>query len=174
MSLWTRIRDTVVGVAAPIVGAALGGPIGAAIATGAVARRSTGATLPQRRLPGPVMPGVGQVGFPAQSFVPGAVIPSVIRAGTAVLKSPAVRAGAAAAAGAILGDTIVPDGNGGTVRLVTRRKYRRMNPCNPKALRRAVRRLSAYHKQNKKIEVQLRKLAPPRRAARRYSPPHRP
>lgn len=175
MSLWTRFRDAVVGVAAPIIGATIGGPVGAAVGTALTRRPSVARTLPQRRIPGPVMPGAGQVGFPAQSFAPGAVLPTVIRAGSAVLKSPAVRAGAAAAAGAILGETVLDD-NGRAV--TVRRRYRRMNPCNPKALRRAVRRLSAYHKQNKKIEAQLRKLAPRARARRApspryYSPPHK-
>jgi len=164
MSLWTRFRDTVVGVAKVAVGTAIGGPLGGAIAGTIGGNGRTPPTLPTRApgLPqGPVFPGVGATGFVG-------ALPTVIRVGGAVLRSPAVRAGAAAAAGAILGDTLF-DEQGRPVG--TRRKRRRMNPCNPKALNRAVRRLSMYHKQNKKIEAQLRKLAP-RPRARRAVPHH--
>ena len=41
------------------------------------------------------------------------------------------------------------------------RKRRRMNPCNPKALTRATRRMNAYMKQHKKVEQALRRACPP-------------
>jgi len=182
MSLWTKFRDTIVGVAKVGIGTAFGGPIGGLIAG------SVGGTrrAPPSRIPGtpPIRPGGGfvlerdpmgrRIGVSQSQNIVGLAGPAagaVIRAGAAVLRSPAVKAGAAAAAGAILGDLVLDEG--GAV-VGVRRKRRRMNPCNPKALRRAVRRLSMYHKQNKKIEQQLRKLAPPRRAARRVAHHHHP
>jgi len=45
------------------------------------------------------------------------------------------------------------------------RKRRRMNPLNPKALRRATRRLSSFNKFAVKTQKELAKLAPPRRRA---------
>ncbi len=164
MSLWTRFRDTVVGIGKVAIGTAIGGPIGGVIAGQIGKPRAP--TLPGQ-FPGqprePVFPGMG--------VQPPGFVGAVARIGGTVLRSPAVRAGAAAAAGAVLGDVLGP---GAKVPRLVRldqfgnviRKRRRMNPCNPKALRRAVRRLSMYHKQNKKIEAQLRKLAPPRRARR--------
>ena len=38
-----------------------------------------------------------------------------------------------------------------------------MNPLNPKALRRATRRLTSFNKISKKTAAELAKLAPPRR-----------
>jgi hypothetical protein len=53
------------------------------------------------------------------------------------------------------------------------RKRRRMDPMNVKALRRATRRLAAFDREKKKVEKQLRAIAPrpARRSARRDSPP---
>jgi len=50
------------------------------------------------------------------------------------------------------------------------KKRRRMNPLNVKALRRSTRRLSAFQREAKKVEKELRKLAPP--ARRRSSTAH--
>ncbi len=44
-------------------------------------------------------------------------------------------------------------------------RRRRMNPLNPKALRRATRRLSSFNKFAVKTQKELAKLAPPRRRA---------
>lgn len=49
---------------------------------------------------------------------------------------------------------------------VTARKRPRMNPHNPRALRRSARRLEAHIREHKKIERSLRKLAPARRSRR--------
>jgi len=48
-------------------------------------------------------------------------------------------------------------------------KRRRMNPLNVKALRRSTRRLASFQREAKKVEKELRKLAPParRRSSRR-------
>lgn len=52
------------------------------------------------------------------------------------------------------------------------RKRRRMDPMNVKALRRATRRLAAFDREKKKVEKQLRLIAPrPARRSRRDSPP---
>lgn len=48
-----------------------------------------------------------------------------------------------------------------------KKKRRRMNPCNDKALKRAIRRVQAYDKQRKMVDKALRTACPPsrRRAA---------
>jgi hypothetical protein len=52
------------------------------------------------------------------------------------------------------------------------RKRRRMDPLNPKALRRATRRLAAFNREKAKVEKELRKIAPrPRTRTRRDLPP---
>lgn len=185
MSLWTKFRDTLVGAAKVGIGSALGGPIGGLIAGSfpSSSRRRIPVDRPRVGTP-PIINGGGRTnrfptvagtfpgGAPIQRGFVGPVAGAVIRGGIRVLKSPAVRTTAAAAAGAILGEAI--DGDGQVVQVVARRKRRRMNPCNPKALNRAVRRLAMYHKQNKKIEVQLRKLAPRPRARRAVAHHHHP
>ena len=53
-----------------------------------------------------------------------------------------------------------------------RKKRRRMDPMNVKALRRATRRLAAFDREKKKVEKQLRLIAPrPARRSRRAAPP---
>ncbi len=49
------------------------------------------------------------------------------------------------------------------VPLTGQKKRRRMNPLNVKALRRSTRRLAAFQREAKKVEKELRKLAPPAR-----------
>lgn len=44
------------------------------------------------------------------------------------------------------------------------RRYRRMNPLNPKALKRATRRLAGFHTFAQNTEKELRKLAPQKRS----------
>lgn len=58
---------------------------------------------------------------------------------------------------------------------MTTRKRPRMNPMNPKAARRAARRLDSYVREYKRVEKTLRKLAPPRRRSGRadLGPGHR-
>jgi len=52
------------------------------------------------------------------------------------------------------------------------KRRRRMDPMNVKALRRATRRLAAFDREKKKVEKQLRLIAPrPARRSRRDSPP---
>jgi len=54
-------------------------------------------------------------------------------------------------------------------------KRRRMNPLNVKAVRRSTRRLAAFQREAKKVEKQLRKIAPQRRPSSRrdLAPGHR-
>ncbi len=53
-------------------------------------------------------------------------------------------------------------------------RRRRMNPLNVKALRRSTRRLAGFQREAKKVEKQLRKIAPQRRSSRRdLAPGHR-
>jgi len=60
---------------------------------------------------------------------------------------------------------------GGQTGFTTRpKKRRRMDPLNVKALRRSTRRLAAFQREAKKVEKELRKLAPP--ARRRSSSAH--
>jgi len=54
-------------------------------------------------------------------------------------------------------------------------RRRRMNPLNVKALRRSTRRLAGFQREAKKVEKQLRKIAPQRRSSSRrdLGPGHR-
>ena len=54
-------------------------------------------------------------------------------------------------------------------------RRRRMNPLNVKAVRRSTRRLAAFQREAKKVEKQLRKIAPQRRSSSRrdLGPGHR-
>jgi len=53
-------------------------------------------------------------------------------------------------------------------------RRRRMNPLNVKALRRSTRRLAGFQREAKKVEKQLRKIAPQRKSSRRdLGPGHR-
>jgi hypothetical protein len=64
MSLWTSIRDTVVGAAPTIIGAAIGGPAGATIGNilgGAVARQQAQTLLPMPQPVGNAGPGGSMV-----------------------------------------------------------------------------------------------------------------
>ena len=60
----------------------------------------------------------------------------------------------------------------GTNLVPFQKKRRRMDPMNVKALRRATRRLAAFDREKKKVEKQLRLIAPrPARRSRRDAPP---
>jgi len=56
-----------------------------------------------------------------------------------------------------------------TGEFIEKKKIRRMNVLNPRALSRATRRLSGFNKRSRNVEKQLRRLAPP---ARRRAHPH--
>jgi len=67
-------------------------------------------------------------------------------------------------------ERFLPGGNTGFQPGVVRKKRRRMDPLNVKALRRSTRRLAAFQREAKKVEKEIRKLAPP--ARRRSSSAH--
>lgn len=90
--------------------------------------------------------------------------PPVVRPGGSLLQFPKFTEGAGARTpGAVRG--FPPPGG-------VQRKRRRMDPMNVKALRRATRRLAAFDREKKKVEKQLRLIAPrPARRSRRDAPP---
>ncbi len=110
-------------VARPMLGAVIGGPVGAVIAGAA----GQVATRPPATMPTPP-PGTvgGAVSFPGGVTVSGAVVPGAAAAGVA---------GACPS-----GYHLAKDGSGRWVR------NRRMNVCNPKALRKAIRRTDGFVK----------------------------
>jgi len=114
-------------VAGPIIGGMLGGPIGAAIGTGV-----GGVRTPPILPPPPGQIGVG-VSFPGGTQVVGQFAP--------VLPGRAAR-GMVAAPGAACptGYHLAKDGSGRWVR------NRRMNVANPRALRKAMRRVQGFEK----------------------------
>jgi len=140
--LWKKVRP----IAAPILGGLIGGPFGAVI----------GGALGGRAKPPPVaqvptsFPGVGmQAGmFPA--------VPAIIRGAGRVLTSRTTAAAAAGATAAQMmtgpgGQQVCPSGyhfaKDGSGRLV---RNRRMNIANPRALRRAMRRVQGFEKMAKR------------------------
>jgi len=119
------------------------------------------------------------VGRPASRSAMIARVPSV--AGSFL---PQVRRGAVVGAvGGTVAAGVAQGLGGGGVSLVVdaltgevvQRRRRRMNPLNPKALRRATRRLASFNKMAKKTQAELAKLAPARarRAPARLTESHR-
>lgn len=84
-----------------------------------------------------------------------------------VLGSIATGGAAAGALGGVLGvgTEMAVRGVAGFLGPPAAPRRRRMNPLNPKALRRATRRLSSFNKFAVKTQKELAKLAPPRRRA---------
>ena len=70
------------------------------------------------------------------------------------------RIGGAIAAG--VGDSIAIDAAGNLIQ-GGQRKRRRMNPCNEKALKRALRRIESFDRLKKRVDKSLRKACPPTR-----------
>lgn len=96
------------------------------------------------------LPGIPRAGLPARiGRGVGRALPGIGR----VAGSAAIGVGAAALFNA--------DGT-------PKKKRRRMNPCNDKALKRALRRIEAYDKVRKRVDASLRKACPPQR--RRTTP----
>jgi len=69
------------------------------------------------------------------------------KVGGAIIKHPGITAAGTAAVGAGIGATLMRRGSGGA----GGRKSRRMNPCNGRALRRAIRRAHAFERLAKKV-----------------------
>ncbi len=155
MSLLKKIGNI---LGSGIKGYITGGPVGAvsgALAKAAGAARPTlPSSIPQPMLgmtPNNFLPALGGVAGTAVRSLPGVGREVARRVGGAV-RSPvggAVVSAGAGALGARLG------GGGGT----PRKRYRRMNPLNAKAARRAVRRVKAVRKMLHSIEQSLPKRA---------------
>jgi len=118
---------------------ALQGWKGAPRATPKLAPTRTPVMARQSFLP-PVVAGAGRVVLPGAGRIAGTVAK---RAGDIVT-------------GATIGN-LLPDFWSGD----DKKKRRRMNYCNSKALMRATRRMNGYMKQHKKVEQALRRACPP-------------
>jgi len=137
-SLWKGIKS----VALPILGGVLGGPAGMAIGTAAA-----GGGKPK---PGTAMtlPGTfgGAVGFPGGMSISGTMTPGAMIPGTGRLP-PFTAQGAGVLPAGGRGGALMPSGyhfaKDGSGRLV---RNRRMNIANPRALRRAMRRVQGFEK----------------------------
>ncbi len=125
-SLWKGIKK----VAAPILGAVIGGPVGMAIG-GSMGGRGTPPILP----PPPGTIG-GGISFPGGTQVVGQYAPGLpALAGRRAAAMPGGVAGACPS-----GYHLAKDGSGRWVR------NRRMNVANPRALRKAMRRVQGFEK----------------------------
>jgi len=153
-SLWKGIKK----VAPSIIGAMIGGPVGAVVATGA-------AGAPGRKMT-PTVPGTvgGAISFPGgtsigMGFAPGtAMIPGQGRL------APYTATGAGVLPGGGRGGTLMPSGyhfaKDGSGRLV---RNRRMNVANPRALRRAMRRAQGFEKLAKRAINFNKRVRPARK-----------
>ena len=141
--LWKKIKP----IAAPIIGTLIGGPFGAMAGAALGASRQVRPAVAQVPTS---FPGVGmQAGmFPA--------IPAIVRGAGRVLTSRTTAAAAAGAAAQSMitgpgGQQVCPSGyhfaKDGSGRLV---RNRRMNIANPRALRRAMRRVQGFEKMAKR------------------------
>lgn len=114
------------------------------------------------------IPGLGkQI---ATGAVSAAALPAILKGAPAAMPGGAGIGGALRGlAGSLAGGAAV----GGALSLLnsdgTRKKRRRINPCNDKALRRALRRIEAYDRTRKRVDKSLRKACPTptRRAPRK-------
>jgi len=137
-SLWKGIK----GIALPIVGGMLGGPVGAAIGTAAAGsgQKPMAPMLP--RLPGTVG---GAITFPGGTTIStayhgGQIVPGIKGGGTG--GGPPGRMAASLGPMGVVpsGYHYAKDGSGRIVR------NRRMNVANPRALRRSMRRVQGFEK----------------------------
>lgn len=120
--------------------ARIAGAVGAAIGA---TRKAKPTQLPLPGIGGPVGSGAATAGLPA---VIKRTLPTVGRVGGAVAAGVAT----GVAIDALTGQPI-------------RKKSRRMNPCNERALKRALRRIEQYDKVRKRVDASLRKACPPTR-----------
>ena len=89
-------------------------------------------------------------------------LPAVVRRGLPAARRAIGGVAAGAVGAAIVGQAIDPRTG------LPKKKRRRMNPCNDKALRRALRRIEMWDRQRKRVEKALRRACPPSR--RRATP----
>lgn len=132
---------------APIAATGVLGPVGAAIGTVITARQSVSTARPSLPISVPQVSAFGTAGLAA---LPGAGLTTLSRiapmAGKQIAKyAPEIAAGVA---GSYIYD------NMGNI-IGRRRKYKRINPLNAKAARRAIRRIKAVRKITNDIERQL-------------------
>lgn len=134
----------IVGIAAPIVGGVFGGPAGAAIGSavgGYLTKKKMPTAMPggaALALPGFVSGGPAY-GLPTGGFIPGPDWPSW---NAYMTKSTGRQFGASGDFGPLAHPSVL-------------KRYRRMNPGNAKAARRAIRRIKSVRKLLKGIESQL-------------------
>ena len=149
-SLWKGIKK----IAPVIVGGMLGGPAGAIIAGAGGA--GGGRPTPQF----PALPGTvgGQISFPGGTsvglgYAPGAIVPGRGRL------PPYTAAGPGVLPGGGRGGAMIPSGyhfaKDGSGRLV---RNRRMNVANPRALRKAMRRVQGFEKLARRTIVFTRRV----------------
>lgn len=98
---------------------------------------------------GPIISAAGEklAGIGAKKAIPMIGSGAISKVGSAIIKHPGITAAGTAAVGVAagaLGARALRGGAGG-------RKHRRMNPCNGRALRRAIRRAHAFERLAKKV-----------------------
>lgn len=149
MSIWTSIRDAVVKVAAPALGFAVGGPVGGAVGLALTSQPATPKAVRAALPLAPALPGIGAVIRP--------------------LVAPALRGASLLDPGVpgpgIFSPTTPPKG----FHLSKQAPFhfvrnRRMNPLNPKAFRRSVRRIKGAVKFAKEVDKVVAIRPRPRRA----------
>ncbi|KKL93043.1 hypothetical protein LCGC14_1878600 [marine sediment metagenome] len=149
-SLWKGIKK----VALPVIGGIIGGPVGLAVGTAA----GGGAPAPYRGLP--TVPGTvgGAISFPGGTSISTAYVPGAIVPGRGRLP-PYTAAGPGVLPGGGRGGAMVPSGyhfaKDGSGRLV---RNRRMNVANPRALRKAMRRVQGFEKLARRTIVFTRRV----------------
>ncbi|KKL93329.1 hypothetical protein LCGC14_1875810 [marine sediment metagenome] len=149
-SLWKGIKK----VALPILGGVIGGPVGMAVG-------AAGGGYPAKPTPQfPALPGTvgGQISFPGGTsvglgYAPGAIVPGRGRL------PPYTAAGPGVLPGGGRGGQMIPSGyhfaKDGSGRLV---RNRRMNVANPRALRKAMRRVQGFEKLARRTIVFTRRV----------------
>lgn len=121
---------------------------------------------------GDIVKGIGGIAKTVGGFIPGP-IGTVARAAGGLLAPGRPRILPPAMPGGIMPFGPGPPGPALGRRVMGQRKRPRMNPLNPKAVRRATRRLTSFSREVKKVEKALRRIAPATRrsAPRRDLPP---
>lgn len=164
MSLFKKLGRAIrplAGAALGVVGGAFGGPAGAAIGSrigGVIAQRGRGRSVPFPRTQG--------MGIAALPVLAGAarILPGLGRIGSTigrVARTPAARrvGRVAGAIGTVVSGGLILDALTGEV--VGRRRSKRINPMNVKAMRRAIRRV----KGGRKICNEIERMLPKRRSS---------
>lgn len=161
MSLFKKLGRAIrplAGAALGVVGGAFGGPAGAAIGSrigGVIAQRGRGRSVPFPAVQGiaalPVLAGAARI------------LPGLGRIGSTigrVARTPAARrvGRVAGAIGTVVSGGLILDALTGEV--VGRRRSKRINPMNVKAMRRAIRRV----KGGRKIAQEIERMLPKRRS----------